>query len=139
MDGLEVYKIAVDNIRVSGHNKNMKNHNLELFLLRLGIASVFLYAAIAGCLEPQNWIGYLPQFLRNIFPATTLLMFLGIYEIILSLWLLWGKKVFWAALISAFTLLGIIVTNIGALDIVFRDIAILFAALSLAVSTYELK
>ncbi len=117
----------------------MKHYKLALFILRLGIATVFLYAAIAGYLQPQNWIGYLPQFLRNIFPSNVLLMFFGAYEIILSIWLLWGKRVFLAALISALTLLGIIVTNIGALDIVFRDIAIFFAALSLAVSTYELK
>lgn len=117
----------------------MKHYKLALFLLRLGIASVFLYAAIAAYLEPQNWIGYIPQFFRNLLPANTLLMFFGAYELILSLWLLWGKKVFWAALISVVTLLGIIVANVGVLDIVFRDIAIFFAALSLAVLTYESK
>ena len=39
---------------------------------------------------------------------------------------------FLAGLISAATLLGIIVFNLGALDIVFRDIGLFFAALALA-------
>ena len=117
----------------------MKNYNLALFLLRLGIASVFLYAAIAAFIEPQNWVGYLPQFLRNIFPANILLILFGAYQVVLSLWLLWGKKVFWASILAILTFIAIITVNIGSLDIVFRDIAILFAALSLAVLTYESK
>ena len=111
----------------------MRNEKLALFLLRLGIASVFLYAVIAATLEPFNWIGYLPQFLRNIFPAEILLRLFSAYQVVLSLWLLWGKKIFWASLLSIITFIAIITVNIGSLDIVFRDIAILFAALSLAV------
>ena len=117
----------------------MKHYKLALFLLRLGIASVFLYAAIAAYLEPQNWIGYIPEFFRNILPAGTLLVLFGVYQVILSLWLLWGKKIFWASLLSILTFIAIITVNIGSLDVVFRDIAILFAALSLAVLTYESK
>lgn len=104
-----------------------------MFLLRSGIASVFLYAAVASFLEPQNWIGYLPQFLRSIFPANILLITFSTYEIILSIWILWGYKVFYSSLIAALTLIGIIITNLGALDITFRDVAILFAAVALAI------
>src|SRR3989344_9129855 len=111
----------------------MKNEKLALFLLRLGIASVFLYAAIAATLEPSNWIGYLPQFLRSIFPAETLLRLFSAYEVIISLWLLWGKKLLYPSVLSVITLSAIIIANIGQLDVVFRDIAILFAALSLVV------
>src|SRR3989344_3226532 len=111
----------------------MKNEKLALFLLRLGIASVFLYAAIAATLEPFNWIGYLPQFLRSIFPAETLLRLFSAYQIALSLWLLWGKRLLYPSILSVLTFISIIIANINQLDIVFRDIAILFAALSLAV------
>ncbi len=117
----------------------MKHYKLALFFLRLGIAAVFLYAAIAAYLEPQNWIGYIPQFFRSILPASTLLVLFGAYQVILSLWLLWGKKIFWASLLSILTFIAIITVNITSLDVVFRDIAILFAALSLAVLTYESK
>lgn len=115
----------------------MDKKNLVNVLLRISIASVFLYAVVSATLNPDNWIGYLPQFLRNIFPAKYLLLSFSFYELILSLWILSGKKTFYAAIISAVTLLGIIVTNIGALDITFRDFAIFFAALALAVDSKE--
>jgi len=117
----------------------MKNEKLALFLLRLGIASVFLYAAIAATLEPSNWVGYLPQFLRGIFPAETLLRLFSAYQVVLSLWLLWGKKLLYPSVLSVLTFIAIIIANIGSLDIVFRDIAILFAALSLAVVSKDSK
>ncbi len=117
----------------------MKNEKLALFLLRLGIASVFLYAAIAATLEPSNWVGYLPQSLRSIFPAETLLHLFSAYQVLLSLWLLWGKKLLYPSVLSVLTFIAIIISNIGQLDIVFRDIAILFAALSLAVVSKDSK
>lgn len=111
--------------------------SLVSFLLRAGLASVFLYAAVAAFIEPDAWIGYLPVFLRHMFPANLLLAGFSTYQILLSLWLLSGKKTFYVALLSALTLVGIIVANIGALDIVFRDFAILFAALALAALSYS--
>ena len=117
----------------------MKNEKLALFLLRLGIASVFLYAAIAATIEPSNWVGYLPQFLRSIFPAQTLLNLFSAYQVVLSLWLLWGKKLLYPSVLSVLTFIAIITANINQLDIVFRDIAILFAALSLAVVSKDSK
>lgn len=111
--------------------------SLVSFLLRIGLASVFLYAAVAAFIEPDAWIGYLPIFLRHMFPANLLLAGFSAYQILLSFWLLSGKKALYAALLSALTLVGIIIANIGALDIVFRDFAILFAALALAALSYS--
>jgi|SRR3989344_3319561 len=109
----------------------MENKSLVSFFLRLALASVFLYAAIASFLTPNNWIGFLPQWLKNIIPGTTLLFIFSIYEILLSLWLLSGKKIIYSSILSAITLLLIIVTNIAQLDILFRDIAIFFSAIAL--------
>lgn len=111
--------------------------SLVSFLLRAGLAAVFLYAAVAAFIEPDAWIGYLPIFLRHIFPANLLLAGFSTYQILLSLWLLSGKRAFYAALLAALTLVGIIAANIGALDIVFRDFAILFSALALAALSYQ--
>ncbi len=117
----------------------MSNQRIVLFLLRLSIASVFLYAAVAATLQPYNWIGYIPQFLRDIFPGNILLMLFSLYESLLAVWILTGWKTFHAALFAAATLIGIIVSNISQTDILFRDFAIFFAALSLAVATYSKK
>ncbi len=113
----------------------MEKRKLVNLLLRISIASVFLYAAASATLNPNNWIGYLPQFLRNIFPAKYLLWLFSFYELLLSLWILSGKKTFYAGILSAITLMGIITTNLGALDITFRDLAIFFAALALTLES----
>lgn len=104
-------------------------------LLRIGLAGVFLYAAVSASINPDNWIGYLPQFLRNVFPAKTLLVLFNIYETVLSVWLLSGWKTFYSAILSVLTLIGIIVTSLGALDITFRDFGLLFTAIALALDS----
>lgn len=113
----------------------MAKVTLVNLLLRIGLAGVFLYAAVSGTLHPDNWIGYLPQFLRNIFPARYLLVLFDVYELILSVWLITGWKAFYSASLSAITLFGIIFTSLGALDVTFRDFGLLLAALALAVDS----
>lgn len=116
-----------------------KKIRLAEFLLRAGLAVVFLYAATASFLMPQNWIGFFPPWLRNIIPAEILLVVFSSFEIILALFLISGLKTFRAAAVSGIVLFLIIVFNLSVslLDIIFRDIAILFGALALAVLTYE--
>ncbi|OGL64619.1 hypothetical protein A3B21_02720 [Candidatus Uhrbacteria bacterium RIFCSPLOWO2_01_FULL_47_24] len=111
----------------------MQNEKLAILFLRVGIATVFLYASVAAMLDPNSWIGFFPEFLRNIFPAKLLLYTHSIAELILALWIFSGWKMFYAGLLSAGALLTIIIANITLFDIVFRDIAIFFAALALAV------
>ncbi|HLD80305.1 MAG TPA: hypothetical protein VJA18_07130 [Candidatus Nanoarchaeia archaeon] len=105
---------------------------LASFILRVGLAVPFLYAAVAATLQPEAWIGFMPQFLQNIFPAYLLLGAHSSLNIILGLWLLSGWKTTYAAALSALTLLTITLTNLGALDIIFRDIGLFLAAVSLA-------
>jgi hypothetical protein len=114
--------------------QNLKAVNL---LLRISIASVFLYAATAATLQPQNWIWYFPQFVRNMFPGNLLLICFSLYQLILSLWILSGKKTFYAAALASLTFLGIISANLNILDVLFRDFAIFFASLALAVGSYR--
>lgn len=101
-------------------------------LLRIGLAVVFLYAAIAAMLDPNSWIGYFPGFLQNLIPAAILLPIFSFYEVLLALWLLSGRKLFYASMFAALTLVGIIGANTSLMDILFRDVAIFFAALALA-------
>ena len=110
----------------------MEKQKLISFLLRIGISFSFFYAAIASFITPTNWIGFLPNFLRS----DMILTIFSIYEILVGLWLLSGWKVFYPAILSALSMLGIIIFNFGALDIVFRDVAILFAAVALALLSY---
>ncbi len=113
----------------------MSHPKLVFLLLRLSIASVFLYAAVAATFQPYNWIGYIPQIARNIFPAQLLLLGFSLFQTVLSVWILTGWKTFYAASLAALTLLGIIGANSTQIDILFRDFAIFFAAIALAVGS----
>lgn len=102
-------------------------------LLRAGIAFTLLYAALGSVLEPVNWIGFFPAFLFDLgIPQHLLLVAFFVYEVALAAWLLLGKKLVYAALLCAATFGGITLFNLGAMDIVFRDIGLFFAALALA-------
>ncbi len=113
----------------------MQNERLISFLLRIGIAIAFLYAAVAAFLDPFSWIGFLPIWIEDIIPRSVVLSIFSTFEILLSLWLLSGKVVFRSAVLSSATLGAIILFNIQSLDIVFRDVPILFAALALMAMT----
>ena len=101
------------------------------FMLRVGLAIPFLYAAIAATLQPEAWVGFIPFFLKNLIPETLLLSVHSLMNVVLALWLLSGWKTKYAAGLSAAALLTIIVANLAALDIIFRDIGLMLAALSL--------
>jgi len=104
----------------------------SVFLLRAGIAFSLFYAAIASFITPLNWIGYFPPFLKDYIPQEIVLSVFSIYEMLLGAWILSGWKTFYAALLAASTMLGIIIFNIAIFDVVFRDVTILFASLALA-------
>jgi len=110
----------------------MVNVKLVSFLLRAGLAIVFLYAGIASLVDPVSWTGYIPPWFREIIPAETFLFLHSVGEIILALWLLSGKRAYEAAIVSALAITAIIIFNLNLLDIVFRDVAILIMATALA-------
>src|SRR5690348_2761368 len=110
----------------------MSKNQLGFLLLRIGIASAFIYAAVASLLTPDNWIGYYPIFLRHLLPQNLLLGGFAFYELVLAVWLILGKYTFFASILSALTLSSVVIFNLGQIDIVFRDVAIIFAAISLA-------
>lgn len=108
------------------------NRHAEL-LLRIGVAFAFLYPPVAAYFDPLSWVGFFPQFLRDMVGNDTLLLHaFGVLEIAVALWILFGKHIFIPSLLAAAMLAGIIVFNWGAMDIIFRDVSILAMALALA-------
>ena len=105
-------------------------------LLRIGIAFAFIYVALSAYFTPSSWIGSIPDFVAFVSKDLILKVHITI-NLILGLWLLSNKKTFYAAIISSLALFSIIILNLGALDIVFRDISILFADIALAVLSWE--
>jgi uncharacterized membrane protein YphA (DoxX/SURF4 family) len=108
-----------------------------LLLLRGGLTVIFLYAAISGYVNPQDWVGYLPGILRDNFDPNLVLHFFSAYELVLAAWLLSGVYTRYAALLCAATLAGIVTSNLSLFAITFRDIALIFSALALASMSEE--
>lgn len=99
--------------------------------LRLGLAFVFIYAAISSWLNPFAWIGFFPLWLRDLLPSEVLLNGFSVYEAVLGLWLVLGWKLRLSSALAAVSLAGVIAFNLGALDIIFRDVGLAAAALAL--------
>src|SRR3989344_6893178 len=104
---------------------------MALMFFRIGLAFAFFYAAVASYFNPNSWIGFFPDFLRNLFPQPVLLGWFSIFEAVLGFWLLSGRFLFWAGFISAGVLAGITAFNFAQMDIVFRDVSLFFVSLGL--------
>lgn len=110
----------------------MKNNvAIASWVLRLGLAFVFLYAGISSLMHPLIWVGFLPTFLTKAITATTLIKIFAVYELALAVWLLSGKLLKYSALLCALTLAGIVTTNFGQLVTTFRDVGLTAMALAL--------
>lgn len=110
---------------------NISNTNVTSWLLRLGLAAVFLYAGISSLQHPLEWVGFLPTFLTKAVAATTLIKVFAIYELVLAIWLISGKLLKYSALLCALTLAVIVITNPSQLITTFRDMGLAFMALAL--------
>jgi uncharacterized membrane protein YphA (DoxX/SURF4 family) len=110
------------------------------FVLRLGVAFAFLYPPISAFFNPYAWVGYFPSFILDLpIDQTVLLHSFGVLEIIIALWILLGKNIFIPSLLASIMLLGIVVFNIPQMDVIFRDISILFMSGALAYCYYPKK
>lgn len=103
-------------------------------LMRVAVAFAFIYPAVDAWFNPDSWIGYFPGFVLAIAGSNTelLLHSWGAIEIALALWVLLGTRVFIPSIIMAAALLAVVLANPGQFPILFRDISIALAALSLA-------
>lgn len=113
----------------------MANQSKATLVLRLGLAFVFAYAGIAIFISASDWLGFMPSWVEQVMSREVALKLHGAFDIFLAAWLVLGKKVFYAALLGAATLISIVIFNLGAMDIVFRDLGLLAMAVALAALT----
>lgn len=104
-------------------------------LIRLGLAFTFLYAGVKGIVQPDRWIGFLPQQvdLVPVVSSEQILLFFSVAEIVLAVWLLAGVGTRWAGFTAFLFLLGVTLPNLAQMDIVFRDVGLAACALALVV------
>ncbi|MEM3074851.1 MAG: hypothetical protein QW727_02835 [Candidatus Pacearchaeota archaeon] len=112
----------------------MKNKKTAILILRIALAFSFIYAAISSFISPQNWIGFIPEFLPgNFITDGFILFFFSIYEVALGIWLLSNKKLYYSAIFASTTLALITLTNFSQTDIIFRDISLFLTAVALSI------
>ena len=112
--------------------------NLPNLLLRLGVAFAFLYPPLAALRDPFSWLAYFPAFLRDLtIPAGALLHGFGIIEVVIALWILFGRKIHYPAALAVAMLLAIVFFNRGDMDVLFRDLSIAAMAAALAVESWQ--
>jgi len=108
----------------------------EEILLRIGLAFAFLYPPFAAFSDPYSWIGYFPAALADLVAPHGILLLhtFGVIEIVLALWILFGKRIFIPSVTATVLLLAIVVANPSQFPILFRDVALAFIGLSLAIA-----
>lgn len=108
-------------------------------LMRLAVALSFIYPAVSAWFDPYAWIGYFPGFLLDLAGTTPelLLHAWGAFEILLALWIVFGKRVYVPSAIATAALIAVVAANPGQLPILFRDVSIALAATSLALINWQ--
>lgn len=104
-------------------------------LLRAGVAFSFLFPPLSALGDPYAWIGYFPGFLVALSGGQEIILLhiFGVIEVVLALWILFGKRIVIPSAVAVFLLLGIVLFNIPLFDTLFRDISIALMAAALAV------
>lgn len=102
-------------------------------ILRIGVAFAFLFPAINALFDPYSWLGYFPKFMHGVVPDLVLLHTFGAVEVIIALWILSGKRIFWPSSVATLMLLAIVLFDSGSFQILFRDLSIAAMTLALAI------
>ncbi|MEX0918314.1 MAG: hypothetical protein WDZ93_04125 [Candidatus Paceibacterota bacterium] len=110
-------------------------------LLRFGVAFAFMYPAISAWFDPYVWIGYFPRVIHDLVGTHDLLLLhaFGVLELVLAVWIISGRRIFFPSAIASLVLTAIIVTNLKQMDVLFRDVPILCMSLVLAIEAYRIE
>ena len=119
----------------------MDSSKLANWALRAAIAFAFLYPPYAALQDPTSWLSYFPHFVLATtqglaIPDLVVLHAFGLLEVVLALWILSGWRVYIPATVAALILLAIVVLDFADFEVLFRDLALALAALSLALHSF---
>ncbi|MEM3067350.1 MAG: DoxX family membrane protein [Thermoplasmata archaeon] len=101
-------------------------------VLRVGIASVFLWFGFSQIKNPSQWTGMMPEYAKTLIPigANNLIYLNGVIEVILAVLLLLGLFTRTVSLLLTLHLLHII-TIVGYGAVAARDLALAIATFAI--------
>lgn len=107
-----------------------KHRELSIFLLRIALSLVFFYFGYSQIAHPDFWVGFIPDFVLGFgLSANNFVVFNGMMELVLGLFLLLGIYTRFASLILSLHLFGI-AGSIGFSPTGIRDFGLAFATLA---------
>jgi len=116
-------------------NLKFDKENLGIYILRLGLALVFLYFGISQILDQSRWIYFVPDRFLNFYISEILkskIVFLnGIFDTVIALSLISGLFIRIFSFLGFIHLLSITIFSLGFEPSGIRDLGLAFAMLSL--------
>ena len=115
-------------------NNNLlsKNVDLGINILRVGLGLTILWFGISQLVNPNEWIGYLPEwaFSISVISTITFVILNGIFETLTAAMLITNQYSKLSAILLSIHMI-VIVFHLGYNDIAIRDIGIFFGCLAL--------
>jgi uncharacterized membrane protein YphA (DoxX/SURF4 family) len=111
----------------------MTRQEIGYLILRLGLATLFLWFGFSQLLDGLNWVSWVPEWAVNLLhiPPAMIVLANGAFEVVAGALLALNLWTRWAALALAIHLV-IITVEIGANPIGVRDFGLTIATLALA-------
>ncbi len=106
--------------------KNFNTKEIAKPFLRIVLSLVFLYFGTSQIISPSNWASFVPGFLTVGFSANNWVIFNGILEITLGLFLILGLYTRFSAVILSIHLF-FIALSVGFNPIGIRDLGLAFS------------
>lgn len=113
--------------------KEKREHIIDL-CLRIGVAFAFIYPPVSAWFAPFSWLGYFPGFVIEMAGQEGIMLLLhafGVFEIVIGLWILFGKNILIPSALATAALVLIVLFNWNQMDVLFRDISIALMSLAL--------
>lgn len=106
-----------------------------------GLGIFMLVAGLSKFVILDFWLGYEPQFIVDLLPMTARQLTLvgGVFETVLGVLLISGKRTFYVASVTSLWLLIITVqmARFGLWDLAIRDLGLTLYAVSIALMNYR--
>jgi uncharacterized membrane protein YphA (DoxX/SURF4 family) len=116
-------------------NLKLNKEEIGVYILRLGLAVVFLYFGISQILDQSKWIYFVPDRFLNFYIHEVLkskLVFInGIFDLIIALSLILGTFIRIFSILGFIHLFSITIFSLGFEPNGIRDLGLAFAMLSL--------